>query len=351
MKTWQKLKQHPELFQRYFVKEYMIKAIRKFFEDRQYHELESPILTTALPQERYLDVLDTTIELKDGKNVTAYLIPTTETFNKKILAAGLGNHFVISKVFRGLEEISPNHSPEFTMLEWYELSHTYFDLMQSTEDLIAQIIKFLDQKFSRQSNFTITYQTQPINFSKPWDRITVRECLKKYAGIELEQITELPDLQKIAKGKGYQIQDDYDWQTCFEIIFASEVEPNFAKDKPTFVYDFPRILCPLVKVKESDPLVCEKVEFYIAVKEMGNGYTELLDWQEQQKRFEEEQQARKELNKKAVAFDHGMVAALKSGVPAVAGIGIGLDRLAMILADVAKISDVNYFPISEDLDD
>src|SRR2546427_322812 len=126
MKTWQLLKNNPHLFQRYFIKEYLIQACREFFQKRNYHELESALMTSALPQERYLDVLEVEIDPKKDK---VYLIPTTETFNKKVLAAGLGEHFVITKVVRGLEDIGPNHSPEFTMLEWYHLDTDYFGLM------------------------------------------------------------------------------------------------------------------------------------------------------------------------------------------------------------------------------
>jgi elongation factor P--beta-lysine ligase len=122
MKTWQKLKENPSLFQRYYVKEYIIKAIRKFFENRKYHELESPILAPALPQEHYLNLLTVKINSKNGNGKNTYLIPSTERYNKIILAGGLGNHFTISKVFRDLEETGSNHIPEFTMCEWYHLS-------------------------------------------------------------------------------------------------------------------------------------------------------------------------------------------------------------------------------------
>ncbi len=353
MKTWQKLKENPDLFHRYFVKEYTIKAVRKFFEDRNYHELESPILTDSLPQERYLDVLHTDITLQDGTTKRAYLIPSTETWNKKILVAGLGNHFVITKVFRGLEEIGPNHSPEFTMLEWYQVGETYNDLMDTTEELVQFIINFIKNSKSQSSNskqisnHKISYQGQEIDFGGKWDRFSVRELLRKYSNIELEDIQDVDDFREIAKEKGYSVNEKDYWQTIFEIIFSSEVEPNFVKNKPTFVYDFPRILCPLTKVKENDPLVSEKVEFYIAGKEIGNGYTELIDLEEQKRRFDEEQKERANLGKNEIKYDKDLLEALKLGMPPVAGIGIGLDRLVMILADVNNISDINYFPPSE----
>lgn len=347
MKTWQKLKRNPKLFEKYFVKEYIIHACREFFLAKNYHELESPVLTSSLPQERYCDVLETSIDLQNGESKNAYLIPTTETFNKRILAAGIGEHFVISNVFRGLEEIGANHSPEFTMLEWYHLDATYFDLMDDCESLFIYIKKFIDKKFKRNYTTSFNYQDQKISLTSPWKRMSVREGLQKYAGIELEEIQELEDFRKIMKKQNYNIDENDDWQTLFELIFANEIEPNFPANKPIFVYDYPIQVCPLTKTKEDDPLVCEKVELYIAGKELANGYTELRDWKEQEKRFKEEQSARAKLGKKPVNFDYDLVEALKEGIPPVAGIGMGLDRVAMLFADAKNIADVNYFPAQE----
>jgi len=353
MQTWQKLKNNPERFQQYFVKEYMTHAIREFFLKRKYHELESPILAGALPQERYNDPLEVDINLarpteKDGaRKLLAYLIPTTETYNKKILAAGLGEHFVITKVFRGLEDIGPNHSPEFTMLEWYHLNATYFDLMKDCEELFVYIKKYLDDKFKRKFSTSIEYQGQKVSLTNPWKRLTVREGLKKYTGVELEAIQNIGEFKKIMRTKKYNVDEKDDWTTLFELLFANEIEPNFPKNKPVFVYDYPIQICPLTQTKKDDPLVCEKVELYIAGKEIANGYTELRDWEEQEKRFKEEQAARKSLGKRPVKFDTELVEALKSGLPPVAGIGMGLDRVAMLFADVKNVSDVNYFPASE----
>lgn len=345
--TWQKLKDNPQLFDRYFVKEYVIKAARKFFEEQNYHELESPILTDALPQERYLDVLTTQISQKNSRSKTAYLLPSTETFNKKMLAAGLGAHFVITKVFRGLEEISSSHSPEFTMLEWYHLQANYFDLMKDAEAMIIKIKRFLEKKLKQKKSNFFMYQGQKIDFNLPWPRISITAALKKYARLELAEIQSLKEIKNAAKAKRYQIAKEDDWQSIFELIFANEVEPNLPQDQPYFLYDYPRIMCPLTKVKDSNPLVCEKTELYIAGMEIANGYTELRDAEEQEKRFLEEQKARKKLGKQPIKFDSDLVAALKLGLPEVAGMGMGLDRLAMIFAGAKNISEINYFPSSE----
>lgn len=361
MKTWQQLKVNPLLFQRYFIKEYLIKGCRKFFENRNYHELESPIITNALPQERYLDVLTTNIELSGDEAKTGYLTPTTETFNKKVLAAGLGEHFVITKVLRGLEEISPNHSPEFTMLEWYHLNATYKELMNDCEELFAFVFKYIkeslenEQKLNRfpidttdfQNELKINYQGLNIDLSGPWHKVSIPEALKEYAGIDLEKIQSLELFKEVAIKKGYTVTEDDDWQRIFEWVWENEIEQNLPKDKPVFVYDFPKQICVLTKVNLENPLVCERIEIYMAGKEIGNGYTELIDAEYQNQKFIEEAEARKKIGLKEVAFDYDLIDALRSGLPEVAGIGIGLDRIAMILSNSRNISDINYFPVSE----
>jgi len=365
MRTWQLLKNNPYLFQRYFIKEYLLKGCRKFFEERNYHEFESPILTSALPQERYLDVLDVKVEIKQGRvkhKDTIYIIPTTETFNKKMLAAGLGEHFVITKVARGTEEIDVNHSSEFTMLEWYHLNTNYFGLMQDCEELFIYLNRYIYKSLEEEKNLnrfminidsldssgkTIKYQDQIIDLTPPWDRISIPDALEKICNVSLKEIQTEENIKILAIKKGYSIDDTDDWQTIFELILANEIEPTFSKSKPTFVYNYPRLLCPLTKINIENPLVCEKVELYLGGKEIANGYTELLDWSEQEKRFLEENEARKRMRMKDVKIDFDLINAIRSGIPNVSGIGMGLDRVAMILADAKNIAEINYFPASE----
>lgn len=350
MKTWQQLKQNPDLFERYFVKEYIIKAVRKFFEEKSYHELESPLLTPVLPQERYMDPMVVNLELKGQKvNKEVYITPTTERYNKVMLAAGLGEHFVITKVARAMEDISPNHGAEFTMLEWYHLDADYNDIMNDTEELIIYIINYLKEhsKLDRFTNNTLTFQGQEIDFSKGWDRLSIPEALIEHVGVKLEDIQTLDEIKEVARSKGQLIDGVEDWQALFELLFLTAIEPKLSKTKPTFIYNFPRILGPLTKPNNQNPLVCEKVELYIAGKEIANGYTELTDGELLEQNFKEEQAARVKMGKSSIAFDSDLVEAVKSGMPGVTGSGMGLDRLAMILADAKNISEVNYFPSSE----
>lgn len=346
MKTWLKLKNDPSLFERYFIKEYIISAARKFFEKRGYHELESPLFAYALPQERYLEPFRTSIK-SSGNDKEIYIIPTTETYNKKILAAGLGEHYVISKVARAMEEVGPEHSPEFTMLEWYHLDADYFDLMEDCEKLVRFIKKYVDKRLGKETSLKFVYQGTKISLEGKWKRIDASIALKEYCDINLDDIQETEKFAEILKNRGYNVSFDEDWQTLFEWIFANEIEPELPKNIPVFVYNYPKQICPLTQLNKQNPLVCEKVELYIGGKELANGYTELIDWKEQEKRFLEEREARKLMGKKSVRFDHELIAALKSGIPPVAGMGMGLDRLAVLFANVQSISDVNYFPAKE----
>ncbi|MCS7318042.1 MAG: hypothetical protein NZZ41_07050 [Candidatus Dojkabacteria bacterium] len=358
-KTWQILKKDKSLFQRYFVKEFLIKACRKFFEDRDYHELESPILAPALPQEAYLDVLETNIQTKSGSK-TVYIIPTTERYNKIILAAGLGNHFVITKVIRGTEEITTNHSPEFTMLEWYHLNGNYMDLINDFIQLIRFSHRFVyDQLYKEKQKklfpINVTAKYQPIiqfhgyhiDISIDPYIISIPDYLKEIINVDLEIIQSDINFRNFMLRRGYVVTEEYSWQEMFEMLFATEIEPTLPKDRIVCVVDYPKQVCVLTKQKSTNPLVCERVEIYLAGLELANGYTELLDWQIQKENFDIQLKLREKIGLKKINYDYELLQALKEGLPNVAGIGMGIDRLAMIYANANSISEINYFPISE----
>lgn len=343
MQNWRLLKQDPSLWDKIFVKEKVIRAVRAFFEKRGYHELESPILAPALPQEHYLNPVTTVFKLKNKEPKTLYLIPSTERYNKIGLAAGLGEHFVITKVFRGLEDVSPNHSPEFTMLEWYHLDANYFDLMADCEELF----NFIHATIFPDKKPELQYQGTTIDLTPGWDRISLPEKMLEWAGVDLANIQDVNVFRKTMQDKGYNVDENDDWEILFELLFANEIESRLSTSKPSFVYNYPKQLCPLTRRNKENPLVCEKVELYIAGKELANGYTELLDGFEQEANFKVEEAARKEIGKEPITFDHELVDALKSGMPDVAGIGMGLDRVAMLFADAESLKEVNLFPGTE----
>lgn len=362
MKTWQFLKKNPELWSRYFAKEILIKSIRKFFETRSYHELESPILSTMLPQERYLNVVETKPVFKNSRE-SLYVIPTTERYNKIALAAGLGNHFVITKVARGAEQISKNHGVEFTMLEWYEVGNTYFDLMNSCEELILSIKNDLDSYFSSNpthNNCRLTLPSQNFQFGQKlkaddveislatgWNRFEISDLFHKYAEVDLRKFQHnIEELRVNAKHLDVSFHAINDFQEGFELIFDKFIDPKIDKSHPYFLYNYPSVMAPLTKT-DSTGLFAEKVELFLSGREIANGYTELTDGEILEKNFLKEQNARKRLGLPDIRFDTELVDALKSGMPEVAGIGMGLDRLTMILCGCSNISEINLFPSGE----
>lgn len=340
MYNWQSLKENPALWAKFLVKQEIIRATRAFFEAKGYNELESPILAPALPSERYLNFLSTDIA---GKEL--YLIPSTERYNKIGLAAGIGNHFVITKVFRGLEQVSPNHRPEFTMLEWYHLDGTYFDLMDDTQALILSMLDRIGN-----SDYKINYQGIEIDFNGDWHRFSVETLLKTYTGLSLKDISEWEKLKQIVIDFGFlqnkEVKEsEMSWQDLFELLFFNKVEIHLDPNKPTFIYDYPKILAPLAAPNSNNPEVSQKVELYIAGKEIANGYTELRDALLLENNLKEEYKARAQMGLPLAKFDDELISAIRSGIPPVAGIGMGLDRLAMILADAQSINEISLLSL------
>jgi lysyl-tRNA synthetase class 2 len=353
MKTWERLKKHPELWERYFIREKVLTAIRRFFLDRHFHEIETPYLTPSLPPESYLEVFETTLLTRNRKSMPAYLPTSPEPFIKKLLAAGIGNCFAIPKSFRNTESNSKTHNPEFTILEWYRVGADYTDIMEDCEELLVFIHTYL-QRMSQQSDVhksgELMYQGKKINLSSPWERITVSEAYKKYASIDLSKALTVDSLSVIAKKKGYSVSKDDQWEELFDQIFLNEIEPHLGRGRPTIIYDYPSSLAALSRKKESDPRFAERFEFYIEGLELGDAYSELTDWKEQQERFEEEIILRKRLGKTNHPSDVDFIDALRSGMPKAGGIAVGVDRLIMLFSDVTDIADTLFFPASEMFD-
>jgi len=362
MKTWQLLKKNPELWGRYFAKEIAIKSIRKFFENKSYHELESPILAPMLPQERYLNVIQTKEIFKQAKQ-TLYIIPTTERYNKLSLVAGLGNHFVVTRVARGAEQLSKNHGVEFTMLEWYEIGHTYSDIMKTTEELIKAIKKEIDMFFALKPVHNGIELVLPstkfmfgdkvavgdtiVSLSDRWNKYEINELFKKFLKIDLSKFPHtLEELKKNTCELNENFDGIIDFQGGFELIFDKYLDPVLDKTKPYFLYNYPSIMAPLTK-RDISGMFAEKVELFIAGREIANGYSELTNGDILENNFRVEERARTELNLEKIRFDDELVEAVKAGMPEVAGIGMGLDRLIMILIGANSISEINMFPSCE----
>lgn len=346
MTTWRKLKNHPELWPRYFVREQVIRAIRSFFEDRQFHEVEPPLLIAHPPAESYLDVFETTLFDRKRAGVPAYLSTSPEVPLKKLMVAGIGNCFALTKSFRNMETHSNTHNPEFTILEWYRVGADYTDIMKDCEALLVHINSRLLQGTSR-SFEALTYQGKHIDLRAPWERLTMAEAFTIYAHVDFYEFLDEKAARRIAERKGYRVEEQTTWEELYNQIFLNEVEPHLGRGRPTILYEFPGALGALARKKPSDPRFAERFEFYIEGLELGDCYSELTDWKEQEERFEHERTEIARLGKTVYDYDHDFIEALKVGLPESSGIAIGVDRLIMLFADARTIQETLLFPADE----
>jgi len=362
-KTWQRLKQNNELFEKYFVREQVLQLIRAFFAKHNYHEVEVPVLVPSLIPESYLEVFATQLLDRDRNARPAYLTPSPEIFLKKLLVSGIGNCYSLTKSFRNTEDRSLTHNPEFTMLEWYHVGVDYKALMDETEALFTYIAENIKSKKNvipaqagiqididsrSESGMTIEYQGKTIDLVPPWERLTMVEAFQKHANIDLLSVMEEEPMRELAKKRGYKVSERDTWEQLFHQIYLNEVEPKFGQSgKPTIIYEFPSQMAALSQKKKSDPRFAERFEVFIAGLELADGYSELQDWQEQEARFKAEVAERKRLGKIEHPYDQDFIEALKVGLPKCAGIALGVDRLIMLFADTKRIQDTLFFPGDE----
>lgn len=342
MKTWQKLHAHPELWKQYFVREAVVRAIRTFFEKEQFHEVETPTLIGHPPAESYLEIFETTLLDRNRAPTKAYLSTSPEVALKKLMVAGIGNCFAITKSFRNTETQSTTHNPEFTLVEWYRVGVGYRDIMRDCERLMLFIHRALQG-----AHGSMIYQGRHIDLSEPWDRKTVAEAFARYAQMDFDEFLKVDAAPVIARRKGYRVEAHSTWEELYNQIFLNEIEPHLGRGKPTILYEFPAAMGALARKKPDDPRFAERFEFYIEGLELGDCYSELTDATEQEERFKKEIQEIRRLGKTEYEYDHDFIDALGVGLPASSGIAVGLDRLVMLMADVTDIADTMFFPAKD----
>lgn len=322
MKTWQNIKNKPELLKQYFVREIVVDTIRSHFKGQGFREVFTPILVPIPSIEPNLEVFKSELRTSKGLKRNGYLIMSPEFSIKKLLAAGVGNCFEITKCFRNEEEVSRLHSPEFTMLEWYRVNADYNHVMKDFEDLFCRIIKNVNPEVNLEE---WKYQGEVYNLKTPWPRISVSEAFKKYADKDVLEVSE---------------EDFYK-------IFFNDIEPELAKSRrPFIIYDYPISQASLSRPAK-DPRFAERFEIFLAGVELGNCFSELTNPDEQLKRFKNDLAERKKQGKTEYPIDLDLIDALKSGLPEVSGIAVGVDRLIMLAADVPEVSDTLFFPGDE----
>lgn len=347
MKFWEKIKKDPNARERFFMRAFIIKEVRSFFLSENFLEVDTPLLVKTPGLEPYLNPLEVKFLTNRQIFEDAHLITSPEFALKKLLAAGFERIFQLNKCWRGGEPYGGTHNPEFTMVEWYRSNADYHQLMNDCENLVRMAHRAVCEKNNTPYNGLLFYQGSAIELSAPWERISVKEAWEKYAQLNLDKLLTFENMTEAVKAKKLSIAADDEFDDLFFKIFLTHIEPQFPKNKPLILYDYPIQLAALARAKENDPRYAERFEFYIGGIEMGNGYSELIDAEIQKKRFEADQEKRRQLGKNVYTIDTDFINALKSGIPPSAGYSVGVDRLVMLLTDAASIDDVIYFPASD----
>lgn len=344
VKTWQKLKADPALWNQYLLREKVIDGIRSYFKSQEFHEVETPSLVESPSTETYLEFFDTELAMADGQKKTGYLITSPEYAMKKLLVAGMKKMFQLCKSFRNNEGLSSRHNPEFLILEWYRADADYTEVMRDCEKLLLHLLQLIKGP----GTTTLTFQGKEYDLTAPWKRLSVAEAFQEYVGIDSATLLDEQKILQVAREKGYQVTDTTTWEEAYNQLFLNEIEPHFIEQKqPLILYDYPVSQAALARKKPSDSRFAERFEFYIAGLEIGNAFSELNDAVEQEARLRADMKLRQEIGRKVYQIDEDFIDALKVGMPEAAGIAVGVDRLIMLLADVPTIHDTMFFPVTD----
>lgn len=309
----------------------IIKAMREFLEARGYLEVDTPMLNVvpggaaAKPFETYHNALD----------MLLYLRISPELYLKRLIVGGFDKVYEIGKNFRN-EGISIKHNPEFTNMELYSAYEDYNDMMDITEEMIKYIA---NQVLGTEK---INYLGTEIDLSGKWKRITMIEAIKEVTGVDFDTILTDEEAYEAGKKLGLEIDKNARRGEIINLVFEEYVESTLIQ--PTFVIDYPVEVSPLTKRKVDKPELVERFELYINGREYGNAYSELNDPIDQKSRFDDQMAQREAGNEEANMQDDDFLTALEYGMPPTGGLGIGLDRLIMLLTNSASIRDVLFFP-------
>ncbi len=310
----------------------IIQEMRNYLNDKGFLEVETPVMhpyATGAPSRPFIthhNTLDMQLVLRIE----------TELYLKRLIVGGMEKVYEIGRIFRN-EGLSTRHNPEFTSVELYWAYHDYDDIMKLAEELIAHIAKKLN------GSTEIQCEGKILDFSTPWERITMLDAVKKYAGVDFNQISSDQEAMKVAKEHHLPVEDFMTWGHILNLFFEEKCEEHLIQ--PVFVYNYPIEVSPLAKKKKDDPRMTARFELFANGRELGNAFTELNDPDEQRRRFED-QLAERELEERIEKhkLDEDFIEALEIGLPPTGGIGIGIDRLVMLLTDSPSIRDVILFP-------
>jgi lysyl-tRNA synthetase class 2 len=328
---------NPEVRDVFIKRSKIITAMRHFLDEQGFLEVETPVLqplyggASARPFTTHHNALDQTF----------YLRIADELYLKRLLVGGFSKVYEISKDFRN-EGMDIRHNPEFTMMECYQAFADYNDIMKLVEDMISYIAQEVH------GTMKFTTRGHEVDLTPPWRRVKLRDAILENSGIDYEQYPEQADLYRVAKQAGVDIPPDTVWPKIVDELLKTFVVPKLIQ--PTFLYDYPQPLSPLAKRKPGDPRTVERFQPFIAGLECGNAFSELNDPMDQRQRFIEQRRDQEAGDEEAMQMDDDFINALMYGMPPTGGLGIGIDRLAMMMLDQTSIRDVIFFPQMRNID-
>ncbi|HEG5395753.1 TPA: lysine--tRNA ligase [Campylobacter coli] len=309
----------------------VVSLIRHFFEEKGFLEVETPMMHPIAGGANAKPF----VTFHNSLGVERFLRIAPELYLKRLVVGGFEAVFEINRCFRN-EGMDLTHNPEFTTIEFYWAYHNYKDLMDFTEELFALLLEKL------QLGKIIEFDGQKVDFSKPFERITYKDALKKYGALSDEIIENKDKILEKLKKDGFEANDKLDLGHLQAELFDNYVESKLID--PTFVTDFPISISPLSRRSDSNPEIAERFELFVCGRELANGFNELNDPLDQYERFLKQIEAKNAGDEEACEMDEDFVNALGYGMPPTAGQGIGIDRLVMLLTNKKSIRDVILFP-------
>mgnify|MGYP004468095709 FL=1 len=330
---------NPEVKDTFIKRSQIISGIRTFLDNRGFLEVETPMLATiaggasARPFITHHNTLD----------LDMFLRIAPELYLKRCIVAGFEKVYELGRTFRN-EGMSVRHNPEFTMIELYQAFADYNDMMELTENMVAEVCKKVN------GTTKVTYQGAEIDFMPPWRRITMVDAVKEYAGVDYNEFKSDADAQAVAREKNLEFSKPLNTVTKGEVLNALYEE--FCEEhmiQPTFIIDYPVEISPLTKKKRGNEMFTERFEGFVFGRELCNAYSELNDPIVQRERFAQQEKERELGDDEAYMIDEEFMSALETGMPPAGGLGIGIDRLIMFLTDSASIRDVILFPTMKPL--
>ncbi|MGE5403858.1 MAG: lysine--tRNA ligase, partial [Candidatus Saccharibacteria bacterium] len=322
---------NPEVRQVFINRSLIVKSIRRYLDNLGFLEVETPMMqpiaggAAARPFITHHNAL----------NIDLYLRIAPELYLKRLLVGGLEKVYEINRNFRN-EGISTKHNPEFTMLEIYQAYADYQDMMALTENLVYHVVMEV------LGSPVVEFEETKLDFTPPWRRITMLDAIKEYAGADLESAKNDEEARQVAQSLGLNVDKNASRGEIINEVFEEKVEPHLVQ--PTFIYSYPVEISPLAKRSRENPQLTDRFEFFVMNRELGNAFSELNDPIDQRGRFERQVQKRTQGDSEAHMMDEDYINALEYGMPSAGGLGIGIDRLVMLLTNSSSIRDVILFP-------